>query len=87
MKNLITIEEAIEIAKKRLPSVDSYQEYADAYEFFIDDGEVRIGGAECSFVVEKSGGNILRWAAYFMDGNRDVVEIGEAHKISEIMEK
>ena len=78
---MITLEEATKIAKDRNPRVDTVQEYADAYEFFIDDGVIRHGGAENSFMVEKTSGSIIRWPAYFMSGKYNVVEIGEPKKI------
>lgn len=74
---VITKEEAIKLAKTRNSLINAYQEYADAYEFYIDNDDVYEGGSNCSFVVEKQTGNILRWPDYFMDSSRNVIEIGE----------
>ena len=81
MKKLITYEEALAIAKERKVDIDTVQEYADAYEFYKYTEEPPAGGTECSFIVTKSGGHILRWSDYFMDLNRKVIEIGEPRSI------
>lgn len=78
---MITLQEAIDIAKKHNPGFNAYQEYADAYEFYIDDGVLREGGADMSCIVEKASGNMLHWPVYFMDGKRNIVEIGAPKKI------
>lgn len=78
---MISLQEAVEIAKKRNPKFDTCQEYADAYVFYVDDGVVYYGGAEHNCIVEKSTGKTIWWSNYFMDGNRNVVEIGEPKKI------
>lgn len=84
MKNVITYEEALEIARKRKEDIDTVQEYADAYEFYKQmDEPPAAGGPDCSFIVTKSGGNILRWAEYFMDTSRKVIPIKEPRKITE----
>ena len=74
---MIDMRDAIKLAKERNDNYNTVQEYADAYEFFIDDGEIREGGGDCSTIIEKSSGKILRWNEYFMDGSRTIVEIGE----------
>ncbi len=75
---MLDLEKIIELAKERNASFNAIQEYADAYEFFIDDDVIREGGGNCSIVIEKSNGNILRWSEYFMDSHRTIVKIGEA---------
>ena len=75
---------AIELAKERNDNYNAVQEYADAYEFFVDDGEIREGGGDCSTIIEKSSGKILRWNEYFMDSSRTIVEIGGAKHLDEI---
>lgn len=85
---MITLKEAIDIAKRRNSKVDTYQEYEDAYEFFIDDGVVRIGGGDCSFVVRKSDGKILRFYQYHLPNpeyEHTVVEVGKPVKIDTII--
>ena len=81
MKKVITYEEALEIAKNRNADIDTVQEYKDAYEFYKKTDDIPMGGSGCSFIVTKSGGNILRWADYFMDLNKKVIEIGEPKNI------
>lgn len=78
---MITIERAIEIARTRNQKYDAYQEYADAYEFFISGNEIQYGGSDNSIIIEKAGGKILRWSEYFMDVKRNIVEIGDSVKI------
>lgn len=80
---MITLKEAIDIALGRNPKFNAFQEYADAYEFFIDDGIIREGGEDNSCIIEKKNGTVLRWPAYFMDGKRTIVEIGEPRKIDD----
>lgn len=75
---MLDLGKATEIAKKHNPKYNAVQEYADAYEFFIDDGVVRMGGGDCSVIVEKSNGKLLRWSEYFMDSSKTISEIGEA---------
>lgn len=77
---MITIERAIELAKTRNAKYDSYQEYADAYEFFISGNDIQYGGGDNSIIIEKANGKILRWNEYFMDGKRKIVEIGNSVK-------
>lgn len=74
---MLNLEKLAEIAKERNPKYNAVQEYSDAYEFFIDDGVIRDGGGDCSIVIEKASGKVMRWGEYFMDGNRTIVEIGE----------
>lgn len=77
---MIGIEEAIKIAKEHNNKYNAFQEYADAYEFFINDGEIRYGGGDNSIFVLKRDGKILRFADYAM-GNRNAVEIGRVKEI------
>ena len=78
---MITRERALEIAKKILPRVDVVEEYSDAYYFYIDDGNIYIGG-NASVIVEKKTGNIIEWADYFLNDKRHIVEIGEPQRLS-----
>lgn len=81
MEKVITFAEALEIAKNRKPDIDTVQEYIDAYEFYKKTEDIPMGGSGCSFIVTKSGGNVLRWADYFMDLSRKVTEVGEPRSI------
>ena len=74
---MITLQDAIRIANEWNPKYDTYQEYEDAYVFFIDDGIKRVGGGDNCLIVEKTNGNKLHFAPYFMDADRDIVEVGE----------
>lgn len=77
---MITLQEAVNIARKWNKDVDTCQEYKDAYEFYIDDGKIFAGGNH-GCVVEKETGNVLRWHEYFMDLNRDIEEVGVPQRI------
>lgn len=77
---MINLEQAIEIAKNHNDKYNAFQEYADAYEFFIDDGEIRYGGGDNSIFILKRDGKLLRFADYVM-GNRNAVEIGGTKRI------
>lgn len=81
---MIDAREAIKLAKEYNDKYNAVQEYADAYEFFIDDGVIRDGGGDCSTIIEKSSGKILRWSEYFMDSSRAIVEIGGVKHLDEI---
>lgn len=74
---MITLQEAIRIAEEWNPKYDTYQEYDDAYVFFIDDGIIRYGGGDNCLIVEKANGNKLHFAQYYMDANREITEVGE----------
>ncbi len=74
---MITIQEAIKIASEWNPKYDTYQEYEDAYVFFIDDGVIKHGGGDNCLIVEKANGNKLRFAQYYMDAYREIAEVGE----------
>ena len=78
---MITRERAVELAKEHNKKYDAYQEYADAYEFFISGNEIQYGGGDNSIIIEKANGKLLRWSEYFMDGKRTIVEIGESVKL------
>lgn len=82
---MITKKEAIDFALSRNPKFDTITEYADAYEFSIDDGVERFGGEDASCVIEKATGNFLRWYEYFMDTKRNVVETVPAQKIRDVL--
>lgn len=81
MSDTVTAAEAVKIAVRWNSKIDTYQEYNDAYFFYIDDGEERIGGPDCGFAVLKQGGSILRWNEYFMDAGRECEETGEPVKL------
>lgn len=78
---MITFKEAVNIALDRNPNFNAVQEYADAYEFYIDDGITREGGGDNSCIVEKKNGAVLHWPVYFLDFERVVVAIGEPKKL------
>lgn len=82
---MVTKKEAMEIALAQNPKYDTITEYADAYEFSINDGEIHYGGADNSCIIEKSTGKHLRWYEYFMDGKRNVVETVGPQKIEDIL--
>lgn len=82
---MITLKEAIAIAKARNSKVDTYQEYEDVYSFYIDDGVIRIGGGDCAFYVRKSDGKVFRCYEYNLPNpeyEHTVVEIGGPVKIN-----
>ena len=74
---MITLNEAIRIAKKWNNKYDAYQEYEDTYEFYINDGIERSGGPDNSSIIEKATGKRIQWAIYFLSGEYDPVEVGE----------
>jgi len=78
---MITLNEATSIALERNDRFDTYQEYADAYVFYIDDGVISDGGGNRNCVIEKKNGSVLSWSMYFMNANRNIVEIGKPKKI------
>lgn len=71
----ITKEAAVKIALNRNPKYDTVQEYEDAYEFSISGNEINYGGIDCSCIVEKETGKLLRWNEYFMDTERRIVKV------------
>jgi len=77
---MITLQEAIAIAQKWNDRINAYQEYKDAYEFYVDDGATYDGGG-FSCVIEKESGKVLRWEKYFMDSGREIVKAGEPTRI------
>ncbi len=74
---MITLKDAIKIAEEWSSKFDAYQEYEDAYEFYVDDGIITVGGAERNLIIDKSTGKRIPWAMYFMDADREIVELGE----------
>lgn len=76
MKNFISMEEATKIAKEHNPEYNECEEFTDAYWFYLNDGVERTGG-DTGVIVEKNGGNVLRWVQYFMDSNRKVTSTGK----------
>lgn len=74
---MITLKEAIKIAKDWNPKYDAYQEFEDAYEFYINDGVERVGGPDNASIIEKATGNRIQWAIYFLSGQYDPVEVGD----------
>lgn len=81
MANNVNKEAAIKTALNRNPKYDTVQEYEDAYEFSISGSEINYGGIDCSCVVEKGTGKLLRWNEYFMDAERSIVKIGDPEMI------
>ncbi|MBQ9707886.1 MAG: hypothetical protein IJV66_01715 [Firmicutes bacterium] len=77
---MITFEEAKKIALEWNDKCDTCQEYDDVYEFFIDDGELKIGGSGF-MLISKEDGRSIPWALYFLTGDYNVKEIGEPVKI------
>lgn len=80
MKNLISYEDAIKKAKECNPEYNECEEYTDAYYCYINDGIERIGG-DTGVIIEKNGGNLLRWAQYFMDDTRKSASTGKITQI------
>lgn len=81
MKNLITFDEAVKKAKGFYDKYNECEEFADAWYFYVNDGNTYIGGIQSGVIVEKSGGKVLGWAEYFMDSNRKVIETGNIIKV------
>lgn len=81
MKDVITYEEALEIAKERNDKVNVVEEYADAWYFSYDDGEMHIGGSSTGVIVLKQEGKILFPYEYFMSDKYKVVKIKEERPI------
>ncbi len=79
---MITLENAKAIALERNNLFDTFQEYSDAYVFYINDGEITDGGAGRNCVIEKKTGRVIPWAIYFLTGKYQAVEIGEPKKIN-----
>lgn len=81
---MITKRQAITIAKEWNEKFDTYQEYEDAYEFFVDDGITAAGGNhDC--IIDKESGRKIPWALYFMDAERNIVEVGEPVKLEDVV--
>lgn len=78
---MITLDEAIKTAKAWNSKYDSYQEYEDAYEFFIDDDVDKAGGTDNSSIIEKATGKRIQWAIYFLSGKYNPIEVGEIVRI------
>lgn len=78
---MITLEEAMKIAKSRSENFDTYQEYEDAYAFYVDDGEICDGGGGRFCIIEKASGRIVPFGPYYLTGDHDVVSVGEPVKI------
>lgn len=71
------LEEAKAIAKEKNENINCYQEYADAFFFFVNDGNEYVGGEGAGFVLMKNGGNILMPYEYFMKNGAQKIKIGE----------
>lgn len=76
-KDICLIEEAKEIARRRNKDINCYQEYKDAFFFFVNDGEMHIGGSAAGFVIMKKGKEIKMPYQYFMNPKSHATEIGE----------
>lgn len=79
---MISSEKALEIAKGIEPEVAIVQEFSDARYFTLasDDEEPRAGGGGY-VIVEKKTGHTILWPDYFLDDERDVIEMGEPREI------
>lgn len=82
---MITLQEAIAIAKAWSDKFDTYQEYEDAYEFYVNDGELYYGGGDRCCIIEKKTGRKMPWALYFMDADRNIVKVGEPVKLENVI--
>lgn len=78
---MLEFKDVMEIAKRRNEKIDTYQEYNDAYEFYIDDGEISVGGGDKSCIIDKKTGSIIPWVKYFMDADRNVVKVGAPKRV------
>ena len=77
---MISYDEALKIAKRLEPKVDTVQEISDAWYFTVDEGEARDGGGGY-VIVEKKTGHTILWPDYFLGDEWDAIEIGEPRKI------
>lgn len=77
MQEKITIEQAIEKAKKRNANYNTCIEHANAWAFSRATGEEQIGGADAGVVVMKEDGRMLNMYEYYMS------DVGESDIISE----
>lgn len=82
IKEIITLDEAVRIAKERDERNDTYQEYEDAYFFYQEDGEEMTGGDDGSIIVMKKNGTLKMPYQYFLGGG-NCKEIGEPVKIKD----
>ena len=78
---MITLKEAVVTAKGWNEKYDAYQEYEDAYAFYIDDGIIRDGGPDNGLIIDKESGKRIPFAIYFLSGKYDPVEVGNPVKI------
>lgn len=76
-KDIFTIDKAMEIAKNHYKGLNCYQEYKDAFYFFVNDGNEYDGGQCTGIVVLKKGGAKLQPYQYFMNPKSEAVTIGE----------
>lgn len=75
LKMPVTIEDALAYAKKRDSRLNCYQEFEDAYYFYLDDGIVRDGAPGC--IILKNTAELMLFPDYFLTGIFDCVEVGE----------
>lgn len=59
MKNKMDYETTLTIAKKRNPKYNWCIEYANAWAFSADDGEVSTGGPDTGIIILKKDGKLL----------------------------
>ena len=75
MKNLITYEEARKTALEYDPALNESAEYSDAWFFYLNDGEFRVGGAHSGIVILKDGGKKLLGYEYFMSDKYECIDM------------
>lgn len=80
MGKVIAFDEALAMAKKRNSNYNEVEEYTDAWYFYINDGNERMGG-DTGIVIEKKGGKMLLPFMFFMDGDRKTASTGKVTEI------
>lgn len=77
-KKGITFEEAVAKAKRRNPKYNACIEHPNAWSFYLDDGEIRVGGGDSGIIIMKDDGRILLGYEYYMS------DIGESEIIQQM---
>lgn len=75
LKTPVTLEDALAYAKQRDSRLNCYQEYENAYNFYLDDGIMRTGAP--GFIILKNTAELLYFPDYFLTGKYDCVEVGK----------
>lgn len=83
MKNMITFEEAVRIAKEYDPELNECAEYSDAWDFYLNDGIYRDGGPHSGVIVLKDGGKKLRGYEYFMGDKYECIDMEHVIKLED----